>query len=90
MANPTAADVATRMPMAGKKFRPGGQKGKLHRALGVPTDEKIPPAKLQSALHSKDTGVRNMAIRARTMAGWDHSGGSKRKSMYTHPRSPKE
>ena len=87
--NPTQADVASRM-MAGKKFRPGGQKGKLHRALGVPTDEKIPASKMASALHSKDRDVRNMAIRAKTMAGWDHSGGKKKSLAYPHPRSPKE
>jgi hypothetical protein len=75
--------------MAGKKFSPGGQKGKLHHALGVPTDKNIPPGKLKAALHSNNTGVRNMAVRAKTMAGWDHSGG-KRKSIYSHPRSPKE
>jgi len=58
-------------------FHPGGEKGKLHRELGVPEGEKIPPAKLASALHSKDTETRNDAIRAKTMMGWRHTGPKK-------------
>ena len=53
-----------------KAFRPGGQKGKLHRALGVPVGKKIPAGKMRGALRSKNRGIRDMAIRARTMAGW--------------------
>ena len=68
--------------MAGRKnryikkadFHPGGQKGKLHRELGVPEGEKIPAAKLASAQHSRNPEIRRDAIRAKTMEGWDHSG----------------
>lgn len=56
-----------------KKFNPGGQKGKLHRALGVPVGKKIPPAKMRAALHSKSPAIHAMAVRAKTMAGWKHS-----------------
>ena len=48
-------------------FNPGGSKGKLHRALGVPEGEKIPPGRLAAATRSPNRGVRNMAIRAETM-----------------------
>jgi hypothetical protein len=61
-------------------FHPGGKKGKLHEELGVPKDEKIPMSKLQKALHSKNTEVRNDAIRAKTMEGWNHSGAKKKPS----------
>lgn len=57
-----------------KKFNPGGKPGKLHKALGVPVGQKIPPARLASAAKSPDKSVRNMAIRAETMKGW-HKGG---------------
>lgn len=71
-------------------FHPGGQKGKLHRELGIPTDQKIPAARLEAATHSKNPEVRRDAIRAKTMEGWHH-GGSKKKSrgsvLYDHPRS---
>ena len=53
-----------------KAFNPGGKPGKLHRALGVPTDEKIPAKKLAAAAKSKDKDVRDMAIRAKTMSKW--------------------
>ena len=53
-----------------KAFKPGGTPGKLHRALGIPVGERIPYARLQEAMHSKDAEVRDMAIRAHTMAGW--------------------
>lgn len=63
--------------MAGKKrtpgFNPGGQKGKLHREIGVPVGQKIPPAKLAAAARSPNREVRNDAIRAKTMKSWDHS-----------------
>lgn len=58
--------------MAKTAFKPGGSKGKLHRALGVSEDKTIPAAKLSAAAHSKDKGVRNMAIRAETMKKWKH------------------
>jgi hypothetical protein len=55
-----------------RAFNPGGTPGKLHRALGVPTGDKIPQARLASAEHSPDRGVRDMAIRAKTMEAWRH------------------
>lgn len=53
-----------------KAFKPGGQKGKLHRELGVPADKKIPATKLAAAAKSKNPEVRRDAIRAKTMAKW--------------------
>lgn len=53
-------------------FHPGGEKGKLHRELGIPTSEKIPAARLKSAAHSDDREIRNDAIRAETMKKWKH------------------
>ena len=71
-----------------KDFHPGGQKGKLHRALGVPEGEKIPQEKLDAAKHSRSRDVRDMAIRAETMKGWHHGDKKRRGSvLYTHPRS---
>ena len=56
-----------------KKFNPGGHKNKLHDELGVPHGEKIPAARLASAMHSGNREVRNDAIRAHTMEGWHHA-----------------
>lgn len=58
-------------------FHPGGQKGKLHREMGIPEGEKIPPKKLEAATHSKSREVRDDAIRAETMKGWNHKGRGK-------------
>jgi|HubBroStandDraft_1064217.scaffolds.fasta_scaffold02177_14 hypothetical protein len=66
---PKGLSGGTRMA---KGFNPGGEKGKLHRAIGVPEGEKIPAKKLAAAEHSKNRGVRDMAIRAKTMKGWHH------------------
>jgi hypothetical protein len=54
------------------KFNPGGEKGKLHRELGVPVGKKIPAAKLAAALKSKNPTIRRDAIRAKTMESWKH------------------
>lgn len=48
-------------------------KGKLHRALGVPQDQPIPAGKLQEALNSKSGAVRKEANFANNAKGWDHS-----------------
>lgn len=56
-----------------EKFHPGGEKGKLHRELGIKEDKKIPSARLAEATHSKNPEIRRDAIRARTMKGWNHS-----------------
>lgn len=55
-------------------FKPGGQKGKLHRELGVAPGKKIPAAKLKAAQHSQNPTIRGDAIRAKTMEGWNHGG----------------
>lgn len=57
-----------------KGFHPGGEKGKLHREIGVPVGEKIPAKKLAKAEHSKNPEVRRDAIRAKTMESWHHTG----------------
>jgi hypothetical protein len=57
-----------------KDFHPGGEKGKLHRELGIPEDEKIPKKRLEAATHSDDPEIKRDAIRAKTMEGWKHEG----------------
>jgi hypothetical protein len=56
-----------------KDFHPGGEKGKLHRELGISTDQKIPADRLRSATHSDNPEIRRDAIRAETMKGWNHT-----------------
>lgn len=56
------------------KFNPGGEKGKLHREIGVPVGQKIPAAKLASASRSPNREIRDDAIRAKTMKKWNHKG----------------
>jgi hypothetical protein len=63
-----------------KNFHPGGQKGKLHRAMGIPEGEKIPAAKLAAAARSNDPAKRRMAIRAQTMKRWNHIGRKARRN----------
>ena len=72
-----------------KDFKPGGEKGKLHRELGIPTDEKIPAGRLAAATRSRNPEIRRDAIRAKTMAGWRKPGHGKtrREVMYDHPSS---
>ncbi len=78
-----------------KGWKPGGQKGKLHREIGVPEGKKIPASKLAAAEKSDNPEIRRDAIRAKTMEGWRHgNGGSdpearkrRRETMYTHPTS---
>lgn len=55
-----------------KDFNPGGEKGKLHREIGVPEGEKIPEKKLESAAHSENPEIRRDATRAKTMKKWYH------------------
>lgn len=69
-----------------KDFKPGGEKGKLHRELGIPEGEKIPEARLEAATHSRDREVRDDAIRAKTMEGWRHAGKSRRSILYDHKK----
>ena len=64
------------MKKGGKKaFNPGGQKGKLHRELGVPEGQKIPSGRLASAANSSNPEVKRDAIRAQTMKQWKHADG---------------
>lgn len=58
----------------GPGWNPGGHRGKLHRELGVPEGEKIPPGRLHAAEHSDNPEIRDDAIRARTMESWNHGG----------------
>lgn len=55
-----------------KGFHPGGEKGKLHREMGVPEGDKIPAKKLAAAAHSDNPEKRRDAIRAETMKKWKH------------------
>lgn len=57
-----------------KEFHPGGEKGKLHREIGVPVGEKIPAEKLAAAKRSDNPEIRRDAIRAATMKKWHHGG----------------
>lgn len=47
-------------------------KGKLHRALGAPSDEPIPEAKLLAAKKSKSAAVRKEATFAENARHWNH------------------
>lgn len=68
-----------------KDFHPGGEKGKLHRKLGVPEGDKIPARRLRAATHSRNSEIRQDAIRAKTMKGWKKPGKpqkSRREALY--------
>lgn len=54
-----------------KEFKPGGQKGKLHRELGISTDKKIGAKRLSKAAHSSNPEIKRDAIRAQTMKKWN-------------------
>lgn len=60
--------------MAKKDFNPSGEKGKLHRELGISTDKTIPAGRLAKATRSDNPEIRRDAIRAKTMKAWNHSG----------------
>jgi hypothetical protein len=74
---PSRADKASRGRRAGggktPNFHPGGEKGKLHRELGIPVEEKIPEGRLASAARSGNPEIRRDAIRAETMKKWHKS-----------------
>ena len=56
-----------------KPFNPGGQKGKLHREMGIPEGQKIPTKRLAAAAkQTADPEKRRDAIRAETMKKWKH------------------
>lgn len=90
MAHLTLLDAARR-PMAKgftprNKFKPGGEKGKLHREMGIPEGQKIPKAKLEAATHSDDPEKRRDAIRAETMSHWKKGGSKKSKGSVLYDR----
>lgn len=64
-----------------KEFHPGGEKGKLHRELGIKEGNKIPAARLRAATHSKDPEIARDAKRAEVMKSWHH-GGRKKSPLY--------
>ena len=68
----TAGGYARGGPARTKNFHPGGEKGKLHRELGVAEGQKIPTERLAQAAHSNNPEVRRDAIRAQTMKRWHH------------------
>ncbi len=67
--------------MAKKKWIKAAIKhpGALHRALGVPSGEKIPESKLEKAAHSSNSTMRKRAALAETLKGMHH-GDEKKKS----------
>jgi hypothetical protein len=73
--------------VAKSKFHPGGEKGKLHRELGISEDKKIPLSRLNAATHSRNPEIKRDAIRAKTMAGWHHSKKHVIEKIYDHPGS---
>lgn len=81
-----SAKVAKKGWVSKDKFKPGGEKGKLHRELGISTDKKIPEDRLEKAARSKNPEVRRDAIRAKTMKGWDHSGKKKSKGQVLYDK----
>lgn len=58
-----------------KDFNPGGQKGKLHRELGINPKEKIGKSRLAQAANSRNPEIARDAKRAQTMGKWNHSRG---------------
>lgn len=48
--------------------------GQLHRDLGVPQGEKIPPAKLAAAKDSDNPKIRQRANLASTLKKFEHGG----------------
>lgn len=57
-----------------KEFKPGGQKGKLHRELGISEGKKIGTKRLAQAAKSKNPEIKRDAKRAQTMKKWNHKG----------------
>ena len=45
-----------------------GKPGALHKALGVPMGQKIPPGKIEAATHSKNKKLAAEARLAQTLA----------------------
>lgn len=47
-------------------------KGSLHKALGVPSKEKIPSGRIEAATHSKNPKLRKKAVLAQTLKKMHH------------------
>lgn len=58
----------------------GIRKGGLHETVGVPQGQPIPPAKMQAAAAGRygPKGVKQAQL-ARTMEGFSHKGGKKKR-----------
>lgn len=70
MADPTKPKHNVSLYRAMHHLRHGG----LHRALGIPEDEKIPQDRLDKAANSSNSHVAHMANMAKTMEGFHHGG----------------
>lgn len=55
-----------------------GNKGKLHKELGVKKGEKLTDAELEKAKNSKDPAERKRANFALNAKGWAKGGGKKK------------
>jgi len=51
-----------------QKAVPESHKGNLHRALGIPEDQKIPASRIAEATKSDDPHLRRMALLAQNFA----------------------
>lgn len=72
MANGSALMNASRKRgSSGIRIKPS-QKGSLHRALGIPEGQKIPPSRIAAAKNSPDPAIRKKATFAQNAAGWRH------------------
>ena len=90
MGNLTAADAATRLPMAGKKFIAKAT-ANAHGQFRAKAEKAGETTREFANEKASAPGILGKQARlAKTLMGMNHSGGSKRKSLYTHPRSPKE
>lgn len=47
----------------------GTNRGGLHRSLGVPENEKIPPGRIEAATRSNNPKIRRQANLAKTLKG---------------------
>jgi hypothetical protein len=56
----------------GKKGTFKIRRGALHRALGIPQDEKIGEARIEAAMHSKNPEIRKEARSAKGLAAMHH------------------
>lgn len=57
----------------GKKGSFKLRRGALHKALGVPLDEKIPASKMEAASHSRNSRVRREVASAKGLEAMNHS-----------------